>query len=269
MSAAADRDHLLLAARERAGQLPPPLAQDREQPRTRARASAGGPAAPRRGSSPISRFSSTDMRVNSRRPSGTSAMPVPADQMRRHGGQVDARRGVAPPRARACRPAIALTSVLLPAPFGPMTATTSPAPTSSVASHTADGVAVGDRQVPDLKQHGSCPGRPRRRARIAHDLAAGGRRRSPRPRSAPPRGRTARAPRASGARRRGWSRRAPRICRIRPMALAISAGLRPDSTSSSRMTRGRAGQRAGQLQELALVQVQLAGQRAWPVGRGR
>ena len=30
-----------------------------------------------------------------------------------------------------------LTSVLLPAPFGPITATTSPSPTSSVASHTA------------------------------------------------------------------------------------------------------------------------------------
>ena len=53
MSAAADGDHLLLAARERAGQLPPPLAQDREHARTRASSvSRARPRAPRRGSSP-------------------------------------------------------------------------------------------------------------------------------------------------------------------------------------------------------------------------
>src|SRR5262245_59382587 len=41
------------------------------------------------------------------------------------------------PERAPCRPAIVFTSVLLPAPLGPMTATTSPAATCSVASHTA------------------------------------------------------------------------------------------------------------------------------------
>jgi hypothetical protein len=41
-----------------------------------------------------------------------------------------------PLRARS-RPAIVFTSVVLPAPFGPMTATISPGPTASEASHTA------------------------------------------------------------------------------------------------------------------------------------
>src|SRR5262245_40513153 len=41
-----------------------------------------------------------------------------------------------PERAR-CSPAMVLTSVLLPAPLGPITETISHAPTSSVASHTA------------------------------------------------------------------------------------------------------------------------------------
>ena len=76
------------------------------------------------------------MRVNSRRPSGTSAIPWP--QMR-WGGTVarsSPSRRSSPARQRKS-PATALMSVLLPAPFGPMTATTSPSPTSSVASHTA------------------------------------------------------------------------------------------------------------------------------------
>ena len=87
----------------------------------------------------------------------------------------------------------------------------------------------------------SCRDRPRRRAAIAHRLAAGGRRRSPRPRSAPRRGRdssstariTCSTKRMVDAARRGSRGSGRWRSRSR-------AGLRPDSTSSSRMTRGRA-----------------------------
>src|SRR2546425_10210436 len=84
----------------------------------------------------MSRFSSTDIRANSRRPSGTSAMPWRHTRCGATAPRSSPAKRNSPERAR-CSPAIVLTSVLLPAPFGPMTETTSPASTSSVASHTA------------------------------------------------------------------------------------------------------------------------------------
>ena len=132
-----------------------------------------------------------------------------------------------------------LTSVLLPAPFGP---------------DDRHDLAVAHRRA----RRPTPRGRRRRRsrgagpqaawalaevdlddARVAHDLAraAGGDHLAlVQDHDAVA---TARAPRASGARRRGWSTPRARISRIRRMALAISAGLSPDSTSSSRITRGR------------------------------
>src|SRR5438132_1392908 len=84
----------------------------------------------------MSRFSSTDIRANSRRPSGTSGMPWRQPRCGATAPRPSPAKRNSPGRAR-CSPAIVLTSVLLPAPFGPMTETTSPASTSSVASHTA------------------------------------------------------------------------------------------------------------------------------------
>src|SRR5438128_7633287 len=84
----------------------------------------------------MSRFSSTDIRANSRRPSGTSAMPWRHTRCGATAPRSSPAKRNSPERAR-CSPAIVLTSVLLPAPFGPMTETTSPASTSTVASHTA------------------------------------------------------------------------------------------------------------------------------------
>ena len=72
---AADRQHLLLAARERAGLLHPALPSAAENSRRRARCRAAISARSRRVIAPSCRFSSTVSRENVPRPSGTCAMP--------------------------------------------------------------------------------------------------------------------------------------------------------------------------------------------------
>ena len=57
--AAGDRQHLLLAARQRAGELPAPLGEAREQGEHARRALARAPARARGMTAPISRFSTT------------------------------------------------------------------------------------------------------------------------------------------------------------------------------------------------------------------
>ena len=82
-----------------------------------------------------------------------------------------------------CEREIALSSVLLPAPLGPSTATNSPSAMSQRHVFQRDGLAVRDRQVAQLKQHGWAPLRRHRRVRCrprsppgaAHDVV----RRSP------------------------------------------------------------------------------------------
>ena len=118
---AADRAHLLLAARHGAGELAAALLQAREQVVDEVEAlggisrRAGGMKAPMR------RLSSTVMRGNRRRFSGTCAMP--SSTMRCAGV---AQRGRCPPcaivpRVGRIRPEITRISVVLPAPFGPIT----------------------------------------------------------------------------------------------------------------------------------------------------
>src|SRR5690606_33634740 len=79
---------------------------------------------------PTSRFSRTVSDGNTWRPSGTCAIPRCA---RRAGGTPARSRPSKriAPDVTGASPEIALNSVLLPAPFGPTTATSSPAPTRS------------------------------------------------------------------------------------------------------------------------------------------
>ena len=72
---AADGQHLLLAARERAALLRDALAQPREEREARARGRRRSPSRSARAKAPSSRFSSTLMRGKMRRPSGDCAMP--------------------------------------------------------------------------------------------------------------------------------------------------------------------------------------------------
>ena len=85
---------------------------------------------------PSARLSATVICANTRRPSGTIA--TPEVQTRCAGSRATS---VPPtrisPAVRGCSPAIALTSVDLPAPFGPTTATVSPGPTVSSTDHSA------------------------------------------------------------------------------------------------------------------------------------
>ncbi len=71
----ADRDHLLLAAGKRSGELSSPLPEPREEPNTISLVfSRFCLASPR--SEPMSRFSSTVISTKSRRASGQRAMPI-------------------------------------------------------------------------------------------------------------------------------------------------------------------------------------------------
>src|SRR2546422_11565534 len=84
----------------------------------------------------MARFSRTVIAVNRRRPSGTIAMP--AAQNRCAGIFARSRpSSTSDPAAMRFSPAMTLISVVLPAPFGPTTQTSSPAATSSDTSHSA------------------------------------------------------------------------------------------------------------------------------------
>ena len=147
----------------------------------------------------------------------------------RAGRRHRSRRSGPSPRAMGSMPAIACTSVVLPAPFGPTMQTTSPSATSRSTSHERLGLAVEDVEPAHLK-HGRRPpcaarqGRPRIDGRVAHDggrLALGedhgpGRAR----RCASPAG----SPRAAGA-RPGRSRSPTAwMRRTTPTALSTSPG---------------------------------------------
>ena len=76
------------------------------------------------------------MPVNRRRPSGTMAMPWSQNRLR--ASRVRSRPCMASdPPSRRLSPAIALISVVLPAPFGPTTHTSSPASMRSEMSQSA------------------------------------------------------------------------------------------------------------------------------------
>ena len=135
MRPAADRAHLLLAAREGPRQLPLPLRSRGKSSNTHAIVSACL-RSPRASARRASRFSFTVMVGKSWRASGTWAMPrattcedarpstrSPANSMR------PARSGKSPEMARRV--------VVFPAPLLPIRATVSPSRTSSEASCTA------------------------------------------------------------------------------------------------------------------------------------
>ena len=121
---AADRDHLLLAARERARRLPPPLAQRREH-RVHAReAVRARRARPRR--------VAAELEVLLHRHAGEEPAPLGHDRdarardlVRREPGEVLAAETEPPGRETRRSPAIALMSVVLPLPLGPTTDTSS------------------------------------------------------------------------------------------------------------------------------------------------
>src|SRR3954470_2936360 len=104
------------------------------------------PLSPRYLKPPISRFSRTLSAGNTRRPSGTSAMPA---STRRCAGM----RETSSPSNRilpfrgSMAPATPRRVVLLPAPFAPMSATISPSPTSNETSRQA-GTSPYARSMP-------------------------------------------------------------------------------------------------------------------------
>ena len=123
---AADGAHLLLAARQRAGQLLAAILEPGKQlvdPRRAARRNA---RRARGMKAPMRRFSSTLSRGNSRRFSGTCAMPC---STMRCAGRPPSRTALEvssrPPRI-GTSPEMTRISVVLPAPLGPMTPTASP-----------------------------------------------------------------------------------------------------------------------------------------------
>ncbi len=85
---------------------------------------------------PSVRLSSTVMPVNRRRPSGTMAMPVSQNLWLARPVMSCPLKDRRPSRARS-RPAMVLMSVVLPAPLGPTTQTSSPGCTFSETPHSA------------------------------------------------------------------------------------------------------------------------------------
>ena len=126
---ARDREHLLLAARQRAGELAPALLQHREG-LVAEREVLRDRAARRRRNAPSSRFSSTVSFGNSRRPSGTSATPRLTISSVRELRQIVrlCRRARARSRRASAAPCPSthFISVLLPLPLVPSSATVSP-----------------------------------------------------------------------------------------------------------------------------------------------
>src|SRR5438067_434392 len=96
----------------------------RTRPSASRRSVSGRPCAPR------SRLSSTDNRPNSRRPSGTSAIPARTTTCAGFPATGDPSRATVPEVGRS-RPAMHLSNVDLPAPFAPTSATSSPAETDN------------------------------------------------------------------------------------------------------------------------------------------
>ena len=98
--------------------------------------SGGARGAPRARSCRFRDSRARSSATNSRRPSGTSAIPAPQKRCgasgRRSQPSIDNASAVA-----GCSPASALISVVLPAPLGPTTQTSSPAPIVSDTPHSA------------------------------------------------------------------------------------------------------------------------------------
>ena len=130
-------EHLALAAREGAGELPSPLAQAREEREhllERRRDRRARPSARRR-KAPSRRLSSTLMLEKSSRFSGTRPSPAAT---RASTGRPSSEAPAKPIWPREGRmPMMALSSVDLPAPLAPITVAMRPASTESDTPRTA------------------------------------------------------------------------------------------------------------------------------------
>ena len=262
--AAGQRQHLLLAARQRAGQLAAPVAELGESGRRRPprpQPTAGGD--PGRHAQVLAHG-----QVGEHAPAlGDEAQPP-----RRHrvAGAVDLRpaRITSPPASR-CRPASDVQRVVMPAPLGPRTATTSPAPSGG----RRRGAPRSGRTRPDapqLDQAGAAP--PGIAASAAHLRAQVGVEHRPvgpdLARSAP--ARTAEVEHVDRValpitRRTSCSTRttAMPLGRQRQQQVAelsVSPSSWPDAGSSSSSSRG-GRQRPGQLDQARLAGGQLVGPR--------
>ena len=148
---AADGEHLPLAARERAGELGAPLAQAREQHEDLVERLGAVLAAEADLAVGAEQQVVLDRhRANSARVSGTSAMP----SMTRSSSE---RRPIGSPSYSivprdGSTPISALSSVDLPAPFGPMTVITLPARGGDRQAVQHLGAAVAGVQVADVEQ---------------------------------------------------------------------------------------------------------------------
>ena len=130
-----DRELLLLAARERPGLPGAELVDDGKQLLDPLEFAAGvGPVSARNQSEP--RFSSTVSSAKIRRPSGTSETP-PRAIVSGLRPTIEAPWTRMSPDRAGTRPTIVCSVVDLPAPFGPISPTISPAPTVSVSCLTA------------------------------------------------------------------------------------------------------------------------------------
>ena len=150
--AAADGEHLLLAARQRAGGLRAPLGEHRKQ-RIDAIEIVRALAARARGSmAPMARFSATDSDGNTWRPSAT--WPMPRLQTLWLGQPaISAPRKRMRPRAGLSMPAMVRISEVLPAPLAPTMATIAPSLDLQRDAVERLGVAVEHVEVFDLQHH--------------------------------------------------------------------------------------------------------------------
>ena len=135
---AADRDHLLLAARQRAGILVEPLLDAREQCEDAliVGIELGRQVRWRRLKAPSARFSRTVMRPNSRRASGTSEMPRPTIDCVGSRSMRSPPNCTLPERARTM-PRIVFIVVDLPEALPPSRQTISPASMLMLTSFSA------------------------------------------------------------------------------------------------------------------------------------
>ena len=129
-----EHDHLLLAARQRPRPARQPLLELGKQLE---RTCASRPRVLRARGEYVAtvRFSSTVSSGNNRRPSGTTATPAWRIRSGRRPTSSRPSRTTEPPSGRSTPPT-ASTRLDLPAPFGPSSAVTSPAGTSSVTPRT-------------------------------------------------------------------------------------------------------------------------------------
>ena len=237
--------------------------RERRAPATRARRAC----APRQEAAELEVLEHASCREQ-RRPSGTIAMPCGAEAVRRQARDVAAVELDGARARTGCSPAMALISVDLPALLGPTTHSSSPAPHVQRHVPQRGRGAVGDLE----RQRASSM----RRSQIGgHHVGPRITSRGRRLRRAPGHGSstTRRSVSASTARITCSTKTivvpSSRMRRISATASSISPGVRPRQHLVEQHQPRPRRERAREFEELALVQVQLVGQRVGLVARGR